>query len=71
MDTENCTINKCTHTHTHIQMRTHAKTTKIRFCLVCKFQIEIRAFKHNTDLITICQLDDEYIKHTELTVEDA
>lgn len=51
MDTEDCTFDKRTHIKTHTQ--------KFGFCFVCKFLIEIRAFKHN--LITI-MLNDEYFK---------
>lgn len=56
MDSENCTFKKCTHIHTH------TKTHKKWFGFIYRCLIEIRAFKHNTGLVTIFQLNDEYIK---------
>lgn len=55
----NWELYKCTHIQTHTHTLKHMK---ILFCFVCRFLVEARAFKHNTDLITICKLSDEYVK---------
>ena len=43
------------HTYRHIHAKTwkEKKKKKARFCLVCRFLIEIRAFKQTTELILI------------------
>lgn len=65
IDTENCTFDKHTYTYKHVHANTCLK--KKRFCFVCKFLIEIRAWKPNVDPTTICQLHDKYIKIQKLS----